>query len=114
MIIPFGIILIYFLVRLTIKKAQLKVEVNKHVGIRVGVLAIVIPLGFLILYLIEGRSGMLGALYLNAYFVGAWLLYLVVETISLFVVKQNKLARANLVLFSFVVFILAIVISQFA
>ena len=114
MLIPVLIILFFFLIKLTIKKAQQKVNVNRHVGIRLGVLVIFIALAFLISYLIEGRRGILGAFYINAYFVGAWLFYLIVEAISLFVVKQPVLARSNLLILTIIISILTIVAIKFA
>jgi len=109
MLLPIPIILFILLLVYSIKKAKQKANVNKHVIIRLGVLIAFIALTFLIVYLIEGRSGTLGSFYICAYFSAVWILYLIVEAISLFVVKQNKLARTNLIILSFIVFLGAMV-----
>lgn len=95
MLLPLPVILFVVLLVFSIKKAKQQVNVNKHVLIRLGVLVGFIALTFLIVYLVEGRSGTLGSFYISAYFLGAWLLYLIVEAISLFLYKsectcQNK------------------------
>lgn len=114
MLIPFALILFIFLIRFTIIKAKLKVDVNKHVLIRLFVLAVSMGLIYLLCYITEGRNGMLGALYFSAYFIGAWILYLIVEAISLLVAKQNKLGRTNLLILSFVAFLGAMVVGLLA
>lgn len=114
MILPFLFILFLFLIRFTIKKAQQNVNVNKHVVIRVSALMLLIALGYLILYLIEGRSAALGALFLAAYLTGAWLIYLLAEAISLFVVKQHALARSNLIIMAITTFFIIVIVVRFA
>ncbi|RZK53009.1 MAG: hypothetical protein EOO87_13950 [Pedobacter sp.] len=114
MLLLLPIILFVVLLVFSIKKAKQQVNVNKHVLIRLSVLAGFIALTFLIVYLVEGRSGTLGSFYISAYFLGAWLLYLIVEAISLFVIKVNVLARTNLVILSIVAFIVAMVVVQLA
>ena len=99
MIIPLIVILIIFLIYLTNKKAKVKIDTTKHSVIRISVLIVAIPLIILILYITDGRNGMLGAFYGSYYFFGVWLFYLLVESISLYVTKQNKLARTSLLLF---------------
>lgn len=112
MLIPFLIILFFFLVKLTIKKAQQKIDVNKHIAFRLGVLVLFIALSFLVLYLLDGGNGIIGAVYLNIYFAVVWLLYIIVETISLHVVKQTKLVQTNCIFLVCALFIPAIVTVQ--
>ena len=114
MLLPLPVILFVVLLVFSIKNAKQQVNVNKHVLIRLGILVGFIALTFLIVYLIEGRSGTLGSFYISAYFLGAWLLYLIVEAISLFVIKVNILARTNLIILSIVAFIVAMVVVQLA
>jgi len=114
MLLPLPIILFVVLLVFSIKKAKQEVNVNKHVIVRLSVLVGFIALTFLIVYLIEGRSGTLGSFYISAYFIGAWLLYLIVEAISFFVIKVNILARTNLIILSIVAFIVAMVVVQLA
>lgn len=114
MLLPLPIILFVVLLVFSIKKAKREVNVNKHVIVRLSVLVGFIALTFLIVYLIEGRSGTLGSFYISAYFIGAWLLYLIVEAISFFVIKVNILARTNLIILSIVAFIVAMVVVQLA
>lgn len=106
---PLIIILLFFAIRFTIRKAQQKVDADKHILIRIGVLLIFIPLTFLVLHLVDDRNGILGAIFISAYFIGAWILYIIVEAISLFAVKQNKLARTNLIMLFIVALIVAMV-----
>lgn len=98
MIIPLIVIVIIYLIYLTNKKAKVKIDTTKHSIIRIAVLIVAIPLIVLLLYIFEGRNGMLGAFYGSYYFFGAWLFYLLVETISLYITKQNKLAQSSLLL----------------
>jgi len=114
MLIPIPIILFILLLMFSLKKAKQKVDVNKHIIIRLGVLIGFIALTFLIVYLIEGRSGTLGSFYLSVYFMGAWILYLIVEAISLFVIKVNILARTNLIILAIIALIVAMVVVQLA
>ena len=114
MLLPLPVILFVVLLVFSIKKVKQQVNVNKHVLIRLGVLVGFIALPFLIVYLVEGRSGTLGSFYISAYFLGAWLLYLIVEAISFFVIKVNILARTNLIILSIVAFIVAMVVVQLA
>jgi phosphatidylglycerophosphate synthase len=114
MLIPLPIILFVVLLIFSIKNAKQKVNVNKNVLIRLLVLALSIGLIYLFCYISSGRKGMLGALYLSAYFTGAWILYLLVETISFFVIKRNQLANSNLIMLAFIAFIVAMVIVQFS
>lgn len=114
MLLPLPIILFVLLLVFSIKKAKQKVDVNKHVIIRLGVLVVFIALTFLIVYLIEGRSGTLGSVYISAYFTATWILYLIVETISLFIIKVNILARTNLIILAIIAFIVAMVVVQLA
>lgn len=111
MLLPIPIILFIVLLVFSIKKAKQKVELNKHVFIRLLVLLLSIGLIFLLCYIEEGKRSVLGAMYFSAYFFAAWLLYLLVEAISLFVVKQNKPAKTNLIILSFVVFIVAMAVG---
>lgn len=113
MLLPLPIILFVVLLVFSIKKAKQEVNVNKHVLIRLSVLVGFIALTFLIVYLIEGRSGTLGSFYISAYFLGAWLLYLIVEAISLFVIKVNILARTNMIILAIIAFIVAIFFAQY-
>lgn len=112
MLLPLPIILFVALLVFSIKKAKQEVNLNRHVITRNGVLILFISLTFLILYLIDARNGMLGALYISAYFSIAWILYLIVETISLFVIKRNILARTNLVILAIIAFIVAMGVIQ--
>ncbi len=108
--IPLPLILIFIfvlLIRLTINNAKIKTDPRKHDIIRVSVLLVAIPLITLICYLIDQDQGLLGAFYLSYYFTGVWLLYLLVEAISLYIAKQNELASTSLFLF----FISAVVIG---
>lgn len=114
MLLPLPIILFVLLLVFSIKKAKQEVNVNKHVLIRLGVLVGFIALTFLIVYLIEGRSGTLGSFYISAYFIGAWILYLIVEAVSLFIIKVNILARTNLIILAIIGFIVAMVAVQLA
>lgn len=114
MILPFIFILYFFLIKFTIKKAKQNVNVNKHVVIRFCTLMLLIALGYLILYLMEGRSAALGALFLAAYLTAAWLVYLLAEAISLFVVKQHVLARSNLFIMAITTFFIIIIVVRFA
>ena len=114
MLLILPVILFVVLLVFSIKKVKQQVNVNKHVLIRLGVLVGFIALTFLIVYLVEGRSGTLGSFYISAYFLGAWLLYLIVEAISLFVIKVNVLARTDLIILSIVAFIVAMVVVQLA
>jgi len=114
MLLILPVILFVVLLVFSIKKVKQQVNVNKHVLIRLGVLVGFIALTFLIVYLVEGRSGTLGSFYISAYFLGAWLLYLIVEAISFFVIKVNILARTNLIILSIVAFIVAMVVVQLA
>lgn len=112
MLIPLPIILFVVLLIFSIKNAKQKVDVNKHVIVRLLVLAISIGLIFLLCYVTEGRNGMLGALYFSAYFTGTWVLYLLVEAISLFIIKRNKLANTNLIILAIIAFIVAMAAVQ--
>ena len=114
MLLLLPIILFVVLLVFSIKKAKQQVNVNKHVLIRLSVLVGFIALTFLIVYLAEGRSATLGSFYISAYFIVAWLLYLIVEAISFFVIKVNILARTNLIILSIVAFIVAMVVVQLA
>lgn len=111
MLLPIPIIIFILLLVLSLKKAKQKVEVNKQVFIRLLVLLLSIGLIFLLCYISEGRKSVLGAMYFSAYFFAAWLLYLLVEAISLFAIKQNKLAKTNLIILSFVAFIVAMAVG---
>lgn len=111
---PAVIILLFFAIKSTIKKAQQKVDADKHAVIRIGVLVGFIGLTFLILHLADTKNGMLGALFISAYFIGVWLLYLIIEAICFFVIKQNKLGRTNLIILEVVAVIVAIIFIQFA
>lgn len=106
MLLPIPIIIFILLLVYAIKNAKQKANFNKHVVVRIGVLLLSIALIFLIIYLTEGDRGLLGSFYFSAYFIGVWLLYLLVEAICLFAVKQNKLGRINLIILVFAVFIL--------
>lgn len=112
MLIPIPIILFVVLLIFSIKNAKQKVDVNKHVIIRLLVLAISIGLICLLCYISEGRRGMLGALYFGAYFTGTWILYLLVEAISFFIIKRNQLANTNLIILAIIAFIVAMVVVQ--
>lgn len=114
MLIPLPIILFVVLLIFSIKNAKQKVNVNKHVLIRLLVLALSIGLIYLLCYISSGRKGMLGALYLGAYFTGTWILYLLVEAISFFVIKRNQLANSNLIMLAFIAFIVAMVVVEFS
>ncbi len=106
MIILLAIILIVYLIHLTIKKAKINVNTTKHSIIRICALVVAIPLIILGCYLLDdSNNSMLGALYLTYGFFGVWLLYLLAETISLFILKHNKLAKTSLLIFIFSAFI---------
>jgi hypothetical protein len=55
--------------------------------------------------LMDKHSGLLAALYACFYFFCIWLGYIFVETVSLFIAKQNKLAQTNLLIVGISVFI---------
>ncbi len=95
-ILPILLIVMIFLVRYTIKKAQQNVNVIKHIRLRILILFAGIALLFLICYISWGGSGILAAIYTSACFTCLWLLYLLIEAICLIVVKQNALAKRNL------------------
>lgn len=100
-VLPILLILLIFVVKSTIKNAQQKVDMKKHIRLRLLVLLAAIALLFLLSYLSWDKSGILGAIYFSAYFTGAWLLYLLIEAICLFAVKKNVLAKMNLAIFGF-------------
>lgn len=87
-------------------------NIIKHIGIRMAVLIVVVALIFLILYLLDERSGVLAALYVSAYFFIAWLVYLIIETIILYLVKKNSLASANLTFLVIIIIFVASIISK--
>lgn len=109
MIILLAIILIIYFINLTIKKAKISINTSKHSIIRICVLVVAIPLIILGCNLLDdSNNSMLGALFLTYGFFGVWLLYLLAETISLFVVKQNELAKTSLLIFIFSAIIVGI------
>lgn len=97
-----------YLIYLTNKKAKAKIDTAKHAAIRISVLILAVPIIVLILYIIEGRSGMSGAFYGSYYFFVAWLLYLLAESVSLYITKQNALAQTSLFLFVISAFIVGL------
>lgn len=88
-----------FSLYISVKKAKKTIDTEKHGKIRILVLIFAIPIIFLVLYLIDGRSGILGAFYLCYYFFGVWLVYLLIEAILFYIIKQNKLANVNMRMF---------------
>ena len=90
-----------------------KVNVQKHVLWRVGILVIGIPFLFLLLYLIEGGYGLLGALYLSAFFFAAWTVVLIVEAIYLYFSKKNNLANANLLIIFVIAATIALILQEY-
>lgn len=100
-IIPILLILMMSSLFYTVRRAS-KVEINveKHILIRIGVLIFSIALCFLSGYLMYGKDGTaLVGMYAGAATVGIWLVYLLLEAILLFTVKQNRLAISSLILF---------------
>lgn len=95
-IFPIIIIPIIILIFITNKRAEIKIDTNKHTRIRIYVLVIAIILIFSICQIIYGIDGILNSFFLSYYFFGAWLFYLLLETISLYITKKNKLAQASL------------------
>lgn len=98
MIILLVIILIAYFISATNKKAKIKIDTSKHVSIRIYTLfgvVLLITLGFLIF---GGLDGVLAALYGSFYFFCVWLSYLLIEAVTLFITKKDKLARASLLL----------------
>jgi uncharacterized membrane protein len=114
MLLPIPIIIFVVFLIFSVNKAKKGVDVTKHVTIRLSALFVNIGLIFFIVYLTEGNRGLLGSFYFSAYFIGVWLLYLIVEAICLFVMKQNRLGKVNLLMLALVVFILAFSVFVFS
>jgi len=107
--------IIYFLlIKLTIRKAGDTPNITKHVLIRILILPILIGVSFLGIYLMGSRSDLIGAFYLSVYILGAWLVYLIVETIALYAVKMRSIASANFIIVLITLFISVLVAIQMA
>lgn len=90
--------LIVFFIYLTLKNAKIKINTTRHTMIRLAVLIIGIPIITLVCMLLDKHSGLLAALYACFYFFCIWAGYILLETISLFIAKQNRLAQVNLLI----------------
>ena len=93
-----------------------KKETNfiKQIGIRLGIIIGTIALIFITLYLVDKRSGALGALYLSFYFFCLWLFYLIIETVMFYILKKSIKGNTNLIFIIIIVLISAFIFSKIA
>lgn len=86
----------------------------KHILIRITALFVGIGLIFLIPVFSNSVDSFLGAFYLSLCFVAIWFLFMIIETIVLYINRKNDIANINLIVVLILLFSIGSLILKIA